>query len=175
MLAKDTQAYLAISVATKEILEGIMICVDPSIGSQSSMPGWAIYTAGNLQDSGTIPIDHTASTPLRLQRLNYGIRQLIKKWDPDVMVYENITDVPFKGFSGRNLSSLQKALGAILSISGPVKYVGFYPASWKKLAREGYLKSDENDAIELGWVALQEATRIKEIEQKVKKRGKGVA
>lgn len=170
MLGPNTQAYSELRNATKEILDGIMLSIDPSIGSTSSMPAWAAYQAGILLRSGVILIDCTMSTPLRLQALNYAIRQLIKNWDPDVLVYENITDIPFKGYAARGHASLHKALGAILSISGPEKYVGILPGSWKKMVRPEYVKSDENDAIELGWVAIQEARRIAAIIPKKKRR-----
>lgn len=160
MLAKTTQAYGEIQAAAHELQAGIILAVDPSIGSQSSMPGWAVYSKGLYQESGIIEINCTASTPFRLQYLNYSIRKLIAKWQPDVMVYEAITDVPYKGFSARGHAPLQKALGAILSISGPSKYVGMLAVSWKKMVRDTYVKGDEADAVELGWVAIQEARRI---------------
>lgn len=164
MLSKGSQAYSEVRAALKELQEGIILAIDPSIGSQGSQPGWAVYQAGELQGSGTIEIDPTASTPARLQRLNHGVRQLMKQWNPDVMVYENITDVPYKGFSARGHAPLMKALGAILSISGPDKYVGMLAASWRRCARPEYQKGDEADAIEIGWVAVTEARRIADID-----------
>lgn len=164
MLAKTTQAYTEIRNAAHELQHGIVLAVDPSIGSQSSMPGWAVYSGGELVHSGVVAIDSGSSTPLRLQRLNYSIRKLVAEHQPDVMVYEAITDVPYKGFSARGHAPLQKALGAILSISGPSKYVGLFAISWTRMARETYRKGDENDAVEMGWVAIAEAKRIQELE-----------
>lgn len=150
--------------------EGVVLSVDPSIGSVSSMPAFAIYRAGQLVTSGVWEMDPTSPLPSRLQRLSYLMRKLIKEYDPDVLVHEAISDVPFKGFAGRGHASLQKALGAILSVSGPDKYVGMLPATWKKFARSHYVKSDENDAKEIGWVAIEQARLIIEQEPLKKKR-----
>lgn len=168
MFSKGSAAYNEVRAASFELLNGIALVVDPSIGSESSMPGWAVYERGVLRDSGVIEIDSKESTPHRLQRLNFGIRRLVQIWNPDVMVYEAITDVPFKGYSGRGHAPLLKALGAILSISGPTKHVGILAASWRRLARDTYEKgtvrgeADQNDAIEIGWVAISQAALISE-------------
>jgi hypothetical protein len=76
-----------------------------------------------------------------------------------VLVYE---EIPVGG-PGRNISShvtLLKAVGIILSVSGPDHYVGIYPISWKKLVRPEYVKSDEGDAVEFGYICIQTAKEI---------------
>lgn len=165
-LSKGSQAYVAVRDALKELQEGVVMGVDPSIGSHSSMPGWAVYRAGELVASGTFDMDPDAPLQTRLQRLTYLLRHLIADYKPDVLVYEMVSDVPFKGFAARGLASLQKALGAILSVSGPDKYVGMLSGTWKKYVRPGYVKGDEQDAIELAWVAIEQARQIAAVDPK---------
>jgi hypothetical protein len=86
-------------------------------------------------------------------------------YDPDCLIYE---EIPVGG-PGRNIAShvtLLKAVGIILSVPGPKYYVGIYPVSWKKLVRPTYVKSDEGDAIEFGYICVQEARQIIEEEGK---------
>src|SRR4051812_4934591 len=96
MISKASQAYEALRSASKGLLEGVALGIDPSIGSQSSMPGWSASRQGVLVASGTFDMDASDSLTVRLQRLNYLTRKLVKEYDPDVMVYEMISDVPFK-------------------------------------------------------------------------------
>lgn len=164
-MSKTSQAYEAISKARLPLIEGVVISIDPSIGSSSSMPGYAIYRAGTLIASGTIQLSIDEEFPLKAQQLAYSIRKLYTEYDPDVLVYEEIA---VHG-PGRNIAShvtLLKAVGIILSVPGPKYYVGIYPTSWKKLARPTYVKSDEADAIELGYVAVWQAEQIIEEEGK---------
>jgi hypothetical protein len=57
-------------------------------------------------------------------------------------------------------ASLHKALGVILSVPGPTGFVGIMPFSWKKLVRDTYVKGDEADAVEMGYVAIEVAHEI---------------
>lgn len=135
--------------------------VDPSIGSTSSQPGWAIYRKGNFIEGGIIPIPHHLSVPKRLRMLANGIRKLYRQYDPDVLIYEEITSVNNRvGGNSNAHASLLKALGVILSVPGPEGYVGIFPISWKKLARPEYIKGDKEDAIEIGYVVIQLAKEI---------------
>lgn len=164
-LTKTSQAYQAISEARLGLTEGVVVCIDPSIGSSSSMPGYAVYRAGLLSVSGTLRINPHLSFPEKAQALHHEVRRLYSTWQPDVLCYE---EIPNMG-PGRQISShvtLLKAVGIILSVSGPRHFVGIYPRSWKSLARSSYVKSDENDAIEFGWACIQEAKRIIEEEGK---------
>lgn len=162
MLGRDTRAYQQIRGCLVPMLEGIVLSVDPSIGSSSSQPGWAVYRQGQLIISGTIQIDHTLPTWKRLRKLVHGIRKLYKQWEPDVLVYEDIPAQRHGGGNAEAHASLLKAVGAILSVSGPDYYVGLHPLSWKRMVRSSYVKGDENDAIEIGWISIQEARRISE-------------
>lgn len=159
-LTKGTSAYDDILQALKPLQSGVVVSIDPSVGSASSQPAFAVYREGQLVDSGVIEIHWTKPLWERLNLLAFKVRQIYLKYKPDVLVYEAISDVPFKGYSGRGHASLQKALGAILSVAGPKQYVGLLAHSWKRLARSSYEKSDLNDAIEIGWVAISQAAVI---------------
>lgn len=144
------------------LLRGTVLSIDPSIGSSSSMPGWAVYRRGVYQESGTIAIDVVPEIPPRLQQLSANMDRLIREWDPDILLYE---EIPVMGH-GRNLAShvsLLKAVGVIVSRPGPRGYIGIYPTTWKPWVRTTYVKSDEADAVELGWVTL-ELARLMEVE-----------
>lgn len=159
MMSKTSKAYEQISKARLYLTEGIVMCIDPSIGSSSSMPGYAVYKAGTLIASGVIQLPIDREFPIKAQELAYQVRRLYNEYVPDVLVYEEIA-VHGAGRSIHSHVTLLKALGIILSVSGPDKYVGIYPTSWKKLVRDSYVKSDEADAIEFGWICIEQAKQI---------------
>lgn len=162
-LGRDTAAYGDIRNSLTTILRGVVIAIDPSIGSSSSMPGWALYRAGALISSGTLGINPDQSVWKRLRDLARAMRSLYKETDPDVLVYEEIPSQRYGGGGNANAhASLLKAVGVILSIPGPDVCVGLHPLSWKKMVRETYVKGDEADAVEMGWIAIAEAARIAE-------------
>lgn len=161
-MGKTTRAYGEIQDNIKSLLEGLIVCIDPSIGSSSSMPGWAVYRAGELIDSGIFHIAYQNTIPDRLRMLHNHMRKLYDKYSPDVLVYEDIPALRQGGGNAVSHASLLKAVGAILCVPGPAGYVGMLPVSWKGEARDTYIKSDMNDAIELGYVAINVAKRIKE-------------
>lgn len=162
MLGKTSQAYGQIRENVKAILEGVIVSIDPSIGSSSSQPGYAVYRAGELVESGTFAIPHRGvHVADRLRTLHNHVRKLYNKYTPDVLVYEDIPASRHGGAAGSQ-ASLLKAVGAILAVPGPAGHVGLYPVSWKSEARETYVKGDESDACEIGWVAIQVARRVQE-------------
>lgn len=170
MLSKTSQAYQALEKCHFYVINGIVISIDPSIGSTSSMPGYAVYKQGVLQESGVLKIDRSGSVAQRLQELSHRVRKLYSTWNPDVLVYEEIPSQRYGGGNANAHASLLKAVGVILSISGPEGYVGLTPQSWKKMTRPEYTKSDENDAKELGYIAILEAARISQEVTKKKKK-----
>lgn len=138
-----------------------MVSVDPSIGSRSSQPGWAVYQEGVLRDSGTFAIDPEESVPLRLQELARLLRNLYAQWHADILCYEQLPSSA-QGWNANGYASLLKALGVILSVKGPRSFVGIHPKTWKRLVRAEYVKSDENDAVEMGYIVIQIAKDLEE-------------
>lgn len=160
-LGKDSKAYKSIAKHCSDLALGTVVSIDPSIGSGKggSLPGYAVYEAGELVKSGVFEIQESTDVPWRLQSLTDHLFCLYEEHRPDVLVYE---DIPAQNHGGNAVghASLLKAVGAILSVPGPDGFVGIMPVSWKKLVRPGYVKGDEADAIEIGWICIQEARRI---------------
>lgn len=161
MIGRDSQVYKSTKENVKPLLQGVVLSVDPSIGSKSSQPGWAVYRQGEFVTKGTIPIHPDLPVWKRLRMLANGIRRLYQEFNPDVLVYEEIPSQRYGGGNANAHASLLKAVGVILSVPGPDGYVGIFPSSWKKLARDTYEKSDENDAEEMGWIVLNLARSMR--------------
>jgi hypothetical protein len=175
-IGKTSQVYKEVAENLKGLTEGVVISIDPSIGSSSSMPGWAIFVAGSLTPiaSGVIDLPRLESIPVRLRTLNRALVKLYAKYLPDVLVYEEIP-AQRHGFGNANAhASLLKSLGVILSIPGPEGYVGIMPVSWKALVSDQYEKGDEADAREIGRIVIQHAwEQVEELKQEPKlKKGK---
>lgn len=169
MVGKNTECYKQTSQYLQEILEGVVVSIDPSIGSSSSQPGWAVYRQSKLVASGVFDIPAHKSVWERLRRLANAVRKLYKKFNPDILIYEEIPAQRYGlgGNAGAH-ASLLKAVGAILSVPGTEGCVGIHPQSWKKLARADYSKGDEADAVEMGWVVIELARY--QLEQRERKR-----
>lgn len=167
-LGKKTKAYMSLAEKPALLVDGVVISIDPSIGSGSngSNPAYAVYERAQFKYAAAISIPAKANIVHKLQALAEHVQTLYNYYRPDVLVYE---DIPAQshGRGAVGHASLLKAVGAILSVPGPEHYVGIMPVSWKKLARPEYVKSDENDAIEIGYIAIEEAKKI--IKEKVKK------
>lgn len=172
MIGLKTKLYVPMKKYHKLLLKGTILSIDPSIGSNSSMPGWAVYAQQELVDSGIIHINPSQSVPLRLQAVSRKIRQLIDMWKPDIMVYEEIPSQRYGGGNANAHASLLKALGVVLSVPGPTAHLGMHPLTWKRLVRDGYEKGDEQDAIEMGWIAIDIAKWFFEESLKPKKKAK---
>lgn len=140
------------------ILEGRLLAIDPSTGSKSSMPGFAVFEKGILKESGTIEVDYTGNRAERLFEINRTLREEFET--PDVVVCEDVKNRTFfnkKGgfrMSTSSMASLQRSIGAIIA-AHPVKCLIEIPNnSWQAHTFPGYIKSDENDAISIGLCAI---------------------
>lgn len=161
---KKTNIYTNIRDNCKQLVEGTVLVVDPSIGSMSSMPGWAAYIGGLLQDSGTLEIDlpQATETPrwVRLKQVYQQLRNLSTGWKPDVCIYE---EVPVSAHAGRSQvshASLLNAVGVTMAAIDANKFVGIPPISWKRYVPEDYVKGDEEDAIQMGRIVIEMAREI---------------
>lgn len=162
MISSTIKEYREIRANLHALLDGVVLSVDPSCGSMSSMPGWAVSRAGELVDSGTILLPVGEELWVRLQALHHGLRKLIREFSPDVMVFEDIAPRRYGGGSAHSHSSLLKAVGVTLSVSGPSAYIGLRPPIWSKAKRSSYTKGDRADAIEMLYVAISSAAYIAE-------------
>ena len=148
------------------LLNGRVLAIDPSAGSGASMPGWAVYEAGILKKSGILPLPSGRPLGIRLRELHEWVQNKTIFWDIDLMVYEEIPPQRY-GNTGNATShaSLLKAVGVIMAAGSPY-VIGILPVSWKSKVRPTYTKSDENDAVEIGYVVIEEARKIREEQRK---------
>lgn len=149
---------LAVSQHADKALNGYLLAIDPSSGSEKSQPGYAIYRGGQLVDYGLINIKWGDAVANRLYRLAKSLREEFQQ--PDLLVVEHLA--PFMGegksfFSTRNVISLHQSVGVIMSI-WDIPVLAVSPRSWQSLAPDNYQKSDQNDAIMLGWTVLHKAS-----------------
>jgi len=151
----------AVSQYAERILNGPLLAIDPSSGSEKSQPGYAIYHRAQLVDSGLLNIKWGDAVHNRLYRLAKSLREEFEQ--PDLLITEHLA--PFMGegkgafFSTRNVISLHQSVGVIVS-TWDVPVLAISPRSWQSVAPDNYLKSDENDAIMLGWTALHKSSLL---------------
>lgn len=138
-----------------EVLNGNLLAIDPSSGSTSSMPGYAIYRCGILVDSGFIQL--TANTRLhqRLHQLMECLRvDFLEAESIDVVAVEYIAMKNYKGSGTRHsavsLLPLQRSVGVVQAVFGGLPVIEVAPISWKKYAEPDQVKTDEFDAIGIG-------------------------
>lgn len=154
-----SKLYQAVKAERNVLLVGVVLVIDPSIGSSSSSPGWAVYTRGRLTTSGTIDTGGS-HLPLwqRARKLGEEMRQLCEQYRPDILIHEDIPAT--SGFNANAQASLLKAVGIVLACTDTESVLGVHPASWKHYARQSYTKGDEEDAIEIGYVVIALARHI---------------
>jgi hypothetical protein len=144
-----------------KIKNGSVLAIDPSSGSYSSQPGYAIYKNGQLDDSGIVEIHSGDHISNRLHRLAKALKEEFD--EPALLITENIP--PFmaeKGtspFATRNVISLHQSVGVIMSV-WDVPVITVSPRTWRSFIPDGYMKDDEHDAIMIGWAAVQYAKRL---------------
>lgn len=153
---KKTGVQISVGRYRELITKGQLLAIDPSSGSEGSMPGFAIFKEGRLISCGTIKLPAGGELHLRLQELARTLREEFEV--PDVLVVEQIAPY-IKGFF--NLS-LHKSIGATVSAIPCKSLVEISPSSWHAAIRkmgieDSYVKSDVNDAIFMGYCVVKEA------------------
>lgn len=139
------------------ILNGRMLAIDPSTGSRSSMPGYAVFQAGQLIESGTIEVDLKGNRAERLFEINRTIREDFEV--PDVVAVESAGYFIGK-MNPTSIISLQRAIGAVIA-AHPVKCLVEVPSNvWQRHTFQGYIKTDENDAICIGLCVINTAREL---------------
>ncbi len=147
----------------KNILYGNMLVIDPSIGSagkNGSLPGYAIFRAGILEDSGVIELPLKKSQHERLFELGRTLRDDFDSvWD--VLVLENVPSMRMGQFNSAKMQvPLHMAVGAIHSSTLANHVVRIQPKQWHEVCAEDYVKSDANDAISMGVCVLKYARHM---------------
>jgi hypothetical protein len=158
-IGKKTKLYEGVNQFIAPILTGMVLVIDPSIGSTSSSPGWAIYKQGELLDSGTL-FTGGSSTELwrRARTLGNSIKLLSSTYNFDLLIYEDIPAT--SSFNQNAVASLLKAVGIVLACSKSEYVLGIHPASWRNYVRPEYKKGDKEDAEEIGYIAIALAKHI---------------
>lgn len=158
-LTKGTKLYKECRKHMELLEGGTMLCIDPSCGSTGSMPGYAIYKAGKLEDSGIIEIPNVSrDLPYRLQDL---LKVLQEDFDrPDILVTEAIAPRRFGGGGATGHASLLRSTGVVLAAYHDLPVLAIRPQAWRKMPHEGWFKDDEQDAIAFGHCALEVCRRI---------------
>lgn len=155
-----------------KILTGSLLCIDPSSGSESSQPGWALFQNGVLVEAGVAEINHRLELRSRLRL----VWEYFSVWADkvDIVLIEEIPVRPIRTKMDANSSgktwmnakshgSLVEAIGATKAafpVSIPVVKL---PASlWHRVSRDqGWAmqastvkKSDYMDAVRIGMTAI---------------------
>ena len=158
-ISKKTKLYESVSKLTTPLLTGMVLVIDPSIGSTSSSPGWAIYKQGELLDSGTLSTGGSGTELWRRARtLGNSIKVLSSIHNFDLLIYEDIPAT--SSFNQNAVASLLKAVGIVLACSKSEYVLGIHPASWRNYVRPEYKKGDKEDAEEIGHIAIALAKHI---------------
>lgn len=165
-----SKLYQEVKKLSLELRTGMVLIVDPSIGSSSSRPGWAVYDSGELKYSGTIDTGGS-HLPLwkRARTLADELKAICDDFAPTMLVYEDIPAT--SGFNANAQASLLKAVGIVLAATNTDECLGVHPASWKNYVRPEYKKGDEEDAIEIGHVVVSLAFHIEAADKADRTRG----
>lgn len=166
MAGKTTKVYREVKQCWQSVLNGRLLSIDPSTGSGSSMPGYAVFYKGQLEESDIIQVN---PADRRNQKLFSISESLYNEFDePDVLAIEHIPPVPFnrKGaMNGWSIAALQRAIGAIISCFN-CEYIEVSPKAWQNHKPANYQKTDEWDAITIGLCVIDIARQIQaEIER----------
>lgn len=154
--------YRNIMFHSRKIMNGTLLAIDPSSGSESSQPAFSVFVKGELTLSGelTLPPKHGIAT--RLQLLDTKIRNLLPA-PPTVLAIEEI--------QGQNFSHryLQWAIGCIVSASRTPSLIQVPTNMWKAVARASseYQKSDVNDALIIGQTIVLLAKKFNDAENQM--------
>ena len=158
MARKPTKLAKKASGLRKKI-QKTLLSIDPASGS-SSNPGYAVFQEGELVASGEIDIPSSWPLNQRLQKLADKLREEFIV--PDILAIEHIPPMVYGkgGLRSRSITTLHKSIGAVLSAVKCRDYIEVSSASWYSIAKSlpfEYVKTDENDAVMLGWAVLRAA------------------
>ncbi len=135
-----------------------MLAIDPSSGG-SSLPGYSIWESGSLCESGLITVQHHTCAHKR----NREIAEIVQNFGPhDILIIEQIRKINAGKYSILPVKLLWSC-GVIGAAANAGEVIEIRPQVWRKYIPEGYFKSDMNDAVMLGWAAIQIALGTEDI------------
>lgn len=141
--SKFDEFYYQVRLHAEKIRSGTLLAIDPASGSDS-LPGFALFHAGELQTSGTIALNKKASIQQRLAVV-YEKVAAISPAAPDVLVIELLR--------GKMVHwNLQRSAGVAIAASRAPVLIECPILVWKALAKTDhkYVKGDQADAEKLG-------------------------
>lgn len=133
---------------------GRVLAIDPASGS-TSMPGWALFEAGELVAMGTIDVNPRLPIQGRLNMMFYALSEGIGHPPPDVLIIEEIRGSMAHAF-------LFWACGVIAAAFSQSELLELPISFWKAVLPEGYTKADDTDAAYIGLAAIQLAKEIRD-------------
>lgn len=154
-----SKGHLAIQKrgAAEAILRGSVLVIDPASGGGTSLPGFAVFRAGELEESGVIDVGGpNADLHERLRELGRTLQREFQS-TYDVLIVE---DVPLKRFgvdrsgSLKGQVNLHRSVGAVMASVECRFFIPIHPATWHSYAGPGHIKGDENDAKAMGQCAI---------------------
>lgn len=166
-ISTQSKLYKALLRRAELLLTGRVLVLDPSVGSVSSQPGYSIWTAGELEDSGVIDMP----TEAKLHRRLFYLRKVLMEEFPgkfDVVVVEDIPTHRFSRGRGRVYANakaqipLHKAVGVIEASVDCQVLLHIAPVTWRSYASDEHLADKEDgahtdalDALVMGHAVLQ--------------------
>jgi hypothetical protein len=141
------------AASKKAALKGKMLCIDPSSGGSSkkgekSVAGFALFEDGVLEESGTLEFPTEKEVYKRLKNVRDEVRSAFTDVY-DLLVLEDI-----RGY--RAQQSLIQACGVFITSVDCKQFFQPNVQTWKSIAKHwgGYVKSDEQDAIYMGYATV---------------------
>lgn len=146
----------------EKLLTGRVISIDPSSGSRTSSPAYAIYRQGKLvaADSIKLPgilLNNAKYTPHRLRYISQILHDL---GEFDVLAIEWFDPEPNHKTNHKSMQQLNQSVGCI---SGAVQWDRVIPVfgfEWTRHRPRDYVKSDIDDAVHIGKWVIELASKM---------------
>jgi hypothetical protein len=151
--------------AIRSFLNGKILCIDPSSGSEHSVPGFAVFRNQVLTEVGSLEISRTKSAPERLKEL---ARALAHHFDEefDLLIIEYVPPFMSKagsgGFRTQSVVNLHRAIGVSMACTNWRAIIQVPPMSWRKWVENNvgaigstYKKRDDRDALAMGLTVFE--------------------
>lgn len=167
----SSNSFKMIAPHAELILSGTILAIDPSTGSKSSMPGYALFVKGKLKECGIIEVDPSLSKTKRLSEINRTLREDFNI--PDILACEYIPPVKYGrgGMNSISLMGLQRAIGATMAAFPDSELIEVATKFWMTHHNwKEWKKGDVDDAIAIGMAVIN--TAIFELERPKNKKKK---
>lgn len=156
-LSKFEQAILSGGVA-ELIASDWFVAFDPSSGSRSSQPGFSLWHKGELHSAGLLPVGAGGPIHYRLRKLDQMVRGDAQLQLASVVAVEYIPPL----IKGKAAIQLHKAIAVLETAAGTDRQLAVPAVTWRKHLPENYVKTDDHDAVAIGWAVVEAAFRLTE-------------